>query len=227
MVLVSLDHNFPDWVQIQMVPRKNVSCVQNQYDVWTFFASKVTSERYGLCYSHKRRTIQQTKNHQENRTKERDGPKDAYGQGEPNLVEGQNVERGNVYFGKYMTFGYWTFLAIFQKAELKRQRAHMGNPSSTIVSQVQANSGENSRTILASDWERTDQQKRVCKVVEEIASEIGAKHINAVRIEAATPIDLGFPHGFAGTGEADGFWMANQGTFDLVPLRPAITPAKY
>ncbi|KAJ7575158.1 NADP-dependent oxidoreductase domain-containing protein [Mycena floridula] len=128
-------------------------------------------------------------------------------------------------------------------------------------------SGENGRTMMGPDWERTDKEKQVCKVLEEIAAEIGVKHINAVaiayvmhrtpyvfpilggrkveqlhdnlealeisltpdhmkRIEAATPIDLGFPHAFTGTGEGDGFFMAIQGTFDLVPARPVITPAK-
>ncbi|KAJ7589898.1 NADP-dependent oxidoreductase domain-containing protein [Mycena floridula] len=111
------------------------------------------------------------------------------------------------------------------------------------------------------------QQKKVCKVLEEIAAEVGAKHITAVaiayvmhrtpyvfpiiggrkveqlhanlealeisltadhmkRIEAATPIALGFPHEMLGNGETDGFPMLLNGTFDRQPVQPAITPSK-
>ncbi|KAJ7575152.1 Aldo/keto reductase [Mycena floridula] len=108
-------------------------------------------------------------------------------------------------------------------------------------------SGENGRTMMGPDWERTDKEKQVCKVLEEIAAEIGVSTLmqwwaiayvmhrtpyvfpilgGRKRIEAATPIDLGFPHAFIGTGEGDGFFMAIQGTFDLVPAHPVITPAK-
>jgi len=43
-------------------------------------------------------------------------------------------------------------------------------------------SGEKGRSLGGSDWERTDAQKKVCKVLEEVAAEVGAKHITAVAI---------------------------------------------
>ncbi|KAJ7589900.1 Aldo/keto reductase [Mycena floridula] len=96
-------------------------------------------------------------------------------------------------------------------------------------------SGENGRALRSPNWERTEQQKKVCKILEEIAAEVGAKHITAVisltadhmkRIEAATPIDLGFPHTMLGNGETDGFPMLVNGTFDRQPVQPVITPMK-
>ncbi|KAJ7580137.1 NADP-dependent oxidoreductase domain-containing protein [Mycena floridula] len=43
-------------------------------------------------------------------------------------------------------------------------------------------SGEKGRALGGSDWERTDAQKKVCKVLEEVAAEVRAKHITAVAI---------------------------------------------
>jgi len=42
--------------------------------------------------------------------------------------------------------------------------------------------GENGRTIFVPDWERTDREKLVCKALEKVAQDIGAKHITAVAI---------------------------------------------
>ncbi|KAF4616919.1 hypothetical protein D9613_008393 [Agrocybe pediades] len=44
--------------------------------------------------------------------------------------------------------------------------------------------GENGRTIFSpgASWERTEQEKLVCKALEKVAKEIGAKHITAVAI---------------------------------------------
>ncbi|KAF8970118.1 Aldo/keto reductase [Flammula alnicola] len=42
--------------------------------------------------------------------------------------------------------------------------------------------GEKGRTLLGPDWERNDQEKAVCKALEKVAAEVGAKHINAVAI---------------------------------------------
>ncbi|GJJ13427.1 hypothetical protein Clacol_007681 [Clathrus columnatus] len=42
--------------------------------------------------------------------------------------------------------------------------------------------GEKGRMIMSSDWERTEDEKKVCKKLEEIAKEIGAKNITAVAI---------------------------------------------
>ncbi|KAJ7588227.1 NADP-dependent oxidoreductase domain-containing protein [Mycena floridula] len=88
-------------------------------------------------------------------------------------------------------------------------------------------SGKNGRTFAGPDWERTDKEKQVCKVLKEIAIEISAKHINAIGakveqlhdnlealeisltpehmkwIEAVTPIDLGFPHDLTSGIEAN------------------------
>ncbi|KAF8970111.1 Aldo/keto reductase [Flammula alnicola] len=42
--------------------------------------------------------------------------------------------------------------------------------------------GEKGRTLLGPDWERNDQERAVCKALEKVATEVGAKHINAVAI---------------------------------------------
>ena len=39
--------------------------------------------------------------------------------------------------------------------------------------------GENGRTLSASNWERNDKEKTVCKALEKVAAEIGAKHITS------------------------------------------------
>lgn len=39
--------------------------------------------------------------------------------------------------------------------------------------------GEKGRTIFAKDWERNDKEKTVCKALEKVAAEIGAKHITS------------------------------------------------
>ncbi|KAJ7595630.1 NADP-dependent oxidoreductase domain-containing protein [Mycena floridula] len=129
--------------------------------------------------------------------------------------------------------------------------------------QHRKDTGENGRTTFNPNWERTDAEKKVCRVLEEVGAEVGAKHITAVaiayvlhrtpyvfpiiggrkvehllanleglnislspeqmkRIEAATPFDIGFPHDMIGTGEEDSFLMTTNGTFDRLPLQPAI-----
>ncbi|KAI0739043.1 aryl-alcohol dehydrogenase [NADP+] [Daedaleopsis nitida] len=42
--------------------------------------------------------------------------------------------------------------------------------------------GEKGRTIMTHDWERTEQERAVCKVLEEVAADVGAKSIQAVAI---------------------------------------------
>ncbi|KAH9897655.1 Aldo/keto reductase [Cubamyces lactineus] len=42
--------------------------------------------------------------------------------------------------------------------------------------------GEKGRTMLSPDWERTETEKKVCKVLEEVAAQVGAKSIQAVAI---------------------------------------------
>jgi len=42
--------------------------------------------------------------------------------------------------------------------------------------------GEKGRTIFVKDWERNDKEKAVCKALEQVAAEIGAKHITSVAI---------------------------------------------
>jgi hypothetical protein len=39
--------------------------------------------------------------------------------------------------------------------------------------------GENGRTAFGREWERTDTEKTVCKALEKVAAEIGAKHITS------------------------------------------------
>ncbi|KAI0658447.1 Aldo/keto reductase [Cubamyces menziesii] len=42
--------------------------------------------------------------------------------------------------------------------------------------------GEKGRTIVSPNWERTETEKKVCKVLEEVAAQVGAKSIQAVAI---------------------------------------------
>lgn len=42
--------------------------------------------------------------------------------------------------------------------------------------------GENGRTFWIPDWERNEKEKKVCKALEKVAAEVGAKHITAVAI---------------------------------------------
>ncbi|EIN06102.1 Aldo/keto reductase [Punctularia strigosozonata HHB-11173 SS5] len=43
-------------------------------------------------------------------------------------------------------------------------------------------SGEKGRTVLNPNWERTEDERKVCKALEKVAAEVGAKHITAVAI---------------------------------------------
>ncbi|KAI0716466.1 aryl-alcohol dehydrogenase [NADP+] [Earliella scabrosa] len=43
-------------------------------------------------------------------------------------------------------------------------------------------SGEKGRTVASYDWERTEEERRVCKVLEEVAQDVGAKSVQAVAI---------------------------------------------
>ena len=40
-------------------------------------------------------------------------------------------------------------------------------------------SGEKGRMIFSTDWERTEDQRRVCAALEKVAAEVGAKAIQA------------------------------------------------
>ncbi|KXN83117.1 Aryl-alcohol dehydrogenase [NADP(+)] [Leucoagaricus sp. SymC.cos] len=42
--------------------------------------------------------------------------------------------------------------------------------------------GENGRTMWRPNWERNDKERKVCKALEKVAAEVGAKHITAVAI---------------------------------------------
>ncbi|KAF8970112.1 NADP-dependent oxidoreductase domain-containing protein [Flammula alnicola] len=42
--------------------------------------------------------------------------------------------------------------------------------------------GEKGRTLSNPDWERNEQQKTICKALEKVAAEVGAKHITSVAI---------------------------------------------
>jgi aryl-alcohol dehydrogenase-like predicted oxidoreductase len=39
--------------------------------------------------------------------------------------------------------------------------------------------GENGRTIFGQQWERTEEEKKICKALEKVAAEVGAKHITS------------------------------------------------
>ena len=39
--------------------------------------------------------------------------------------------------------------------------------------------GERGRTVFSPDWERNDKEKRICKALEQVASEVGAKSITS------------------------------------------------
>ena len=39
--------------------------------------------------------------------------------------------------------------------------------------------GEQGRTVFSPEWERNEQEKTMCKALEKVAGEIGAKHITA------------------------------------------------
>ena len=39
--------------------------------------------------------------------------------------------------------------------------------------------GENGRTAFGREWERNEKEKTVCKALEKVAAEIGAKHITS------------------------------------------------
>ncbi|KAI0742584.1 Aldo/keto reductase [Daedaleopsis nitida] len=42
--------------------------------------------------------------------------------------------------------------------------------------------GEKGRTVFGPDWQRTEDQRKVCKALEEVAKQVGAKNIQAVAI---------------------------------------------
>ncbi|KDR66294.1 hypothetical protein GALMADRAFT_148039 [Galerina marginata CBS 339.88] len=42
--------------------------------------------------------------------------------------------------------------------------------------------GENGRTMFLPEWERNEKEKKVCKALEKVAGEVGAKHITSVAI---------------------------------------------
>ncbi|KAH8093873.1 Aldo/keto reductase [Cristinia sonorae] len=44
------------------------------------------------------------------------------------------------------------------------------------------NTGEGGRTSISKDWERNENEKKICKALEHVAKEIGAKYITAVAI---------------------------------------------
>ncbi|PPQ64459.1 hypothetical protein CVT24_008469 [Panaeolus cyanescens] len=42
--------------------------------------------------------------------------------------------------------------------------------------------GEKGRTVFSPEWERTEEEKKVCKALEKVAGEVGTKHITSVAI---------------------------------------------
>ncbi|KAH9846135.1 NADP-dependent oxidoreductase domain-containing protein, partial [Lenzites betulinus] len=125
--------------------------------------------------------------------------------------------------------------------------------------------GEKGRVVRNPQWERTETEKKVAKVLEQVARDVGASSIQAVAIayvmqktpyvfpivggrkvehlhaniealdialspehvktiEAAVPIDLGFPLNIFGDGSEYMFMWASAGTFDVWPRAEAIRP---
>jgi aryl-alcohol dehydrogenase-like predicted oxidoreductase len=39
--------------------------------------------------------------------------------------------------------------------------------------------GENGRTAFGQQWERNEEEKKICKALEKVASEVGTKHITS------------------------------------------------
>lgn len=53
-------------------------------------------------------------------------------------------------------------------------------------------SGEKGRTFGGPNWERDDKEKAVCKALERVAAEIGAKHITSGWSSRFVPIEYKF-----------------------------------
>jgi aryl-alcohol dehydrogenase-like predicted oxidoreductase len=49
--------------------------------------------------------------------------------------------------------------------------------------------GENGRTAFQGAWERNEKEKKVCKALEKVAAEIGAKHITSGALSIVLRID--------------------------------------
>ena len=48
--------------------------------------------------------------------------------------------------------------------------------------------GENGRTMMGPNWERTEEEKKMCKALEKVAAEVGTQHITAGKL-----LNLAFP----------------------------------
>ncbi|KAI0741038.1 aryl-alcohol dehydrogenase [Earliella scabrosa] len=129
-------------------------------------------------------------------------------------------------------------------------------------------SGELGRRTFGADWMRNEKERKVAKVLEEIAGEVGTSSIQAVaiayvmqmvpyvfplvggrkvehlhaniqaldialteehikRIQEASPLELGFPYEYIGTGSAYGIGYIMSGHYDKWPAQQAIRPAKH
>ncbi|KAF8998537.1 NADP-dependent oxidoreductase domain-containing protein [Cyathus striatus] len=114
--------------------------------------------------------------------------------------------------------------------------------------------GEGGRTIMSPNWERNEKQKMVCKALEKVAGEVGAKSITSVAIaylmhktpfhlkaniealeiaisreqmkylDSVVPVDLGFPGSMIGTGEEYNRVFLASANFDKQPLPEPIRP---
>jgi aryl-alcohol dehydrogenase-like predicted oxidoreductase len=52
--------------------------------------------------------------------------------------------------------------------------------------------GENGRTILNLDWERTEDEKKMAKALEEVAKQVGTEHITAGEFNQSLVIGIDF-----------------------------------
>ncbi|KAF8968933.1 NADP-dependent oxidoreductase domain-containing protein [Flammula alnicola] len=76
-----------------------------------------------------------------------------------------------------------TPFVIYQGMALAPFRVLAGGKIRTDEEEEQRRqTGEKGRTVFKPEWERNDQEKAVCKALEKVAAETGAKHINAVAI---------------------------------------------
>ncbi|KAI0709660.1 Aldo/keto reductase [Cerioporus squamosus] len=101
---------------------------------------------------------------------------------------------------------------------------------------------EEDRTLTSSDWERTETERAVSHVLEEVAAEVGAKNIQAVaiayvmqkvpyvfpvlggRTRARCPLTLVSQVNLMGDGTEYGYGWKNTAHCDMWPARQAIRP---
>ncbi|KAM5540786.1 hypothetical protein V8D89_005430 [Ganoderma adspersum] len=107
------------------------------------------------------------------------------------------------------------------------------------------------RMYVSDLWERSETERNVARVLEEVAAEVCAQSIQAVggrkvehphanletldvaltpahlrKIEGGVPFEPRVPHNLTGDGTSYGIGYASAGQFDMWPLRQAICPSE-